>query len=73
MFRCILTVLSFTMSIPLVWVSFALQKKRDPIHWEYCAQDVTQVLFTEALIHSVLCCEQYSISKVMLSEELLCS
>lgn len=42
MFRCILTVLSFTMSIPVVWVSFALQRKRDPIHWEYCAHDVTQ-------------------------------
>lgn len=42
MFRCILTVLSFTMSIPVVLVSFALQRKRDTIHWEYCAHDVTQ-------------------------------
>lgn len=42
MFRCVLTVLSFTMSIQVVLVSFAQQRKRDPIHWEYCAHDVTQ-------------------------------
>lgn len=30
------------MSIPVVLVSFALQRKKDPIHWEYCAHDVTQ-------------------------------
>ncbi len=30
------------MSIPVVLVSFSLQRKIDPIHWEHCAHDVTQ-------------------------------